>query len=85
MTRTFRDDIRNRMIRGYLPFSSLKLLLCDALPSFIVVSLISVIAIAALQLTGHLMAWCLVLSLLINAVFVFCASLDGLKLPTARL
>ena len=84
MTRTFREDTRNKMIRYSLPFSTLRILICNAALPFAVVSLVSLIAIVITQFTNPLLPWCLFLSLLINGAFVLCASLEGQSLSKTQ-
>jgi len=79
MTRTFRDDTQNKMIRNSLPFSTFRILLCDVMPSFCVVSITSIIVIVTTQVANPSLPWFLIISLLINGVFVLCASLEGLR------
>jgi len=84
MTRTFREDTQNKMIRHSLPFSTLRILICNAALPFAVVSLVSFTAIVIAQFTNPLLPWCLPVSLLINAAFLLCASLEGLFLSKSR-
>jgi len=80
MTRTFRDDTQNKMIRNSLPFSTFRILLCDVMPAFCVVSLTSFIVIVTTQVSNPYLPWFLIISLLTNGVFALCASLEGLRL-----
>lgn len=84
MTRAFRDDIRNKMIRTSLPVNTMRLLVYDTAPSFVVASLISILVIVLSQQVSQGLLGGLILSVAINAVLVLCASFDGLRLSTTK-
>ncbi|MCL1799040.1 MAG: hypothetical protein FWG23_04810 [Eggerthellaceae bacterium] len=93
MTRVFRDDLRNRLIRDRLPFSTLELLVLDTAPSFALVTLFSSLAIlvshqaglfSAHPLPGVSLLGGLLLGVAMNTLLVLCASLEGLRLRRTR-
>jgi hypothetical protein len=84
MSRLFRDDTRNKMVRSKLPFNTLQLLIFDLLPSFIVVCLVSFVAITLLWGAHPWLPWFMLYSVLINIMLALCVALNGLRLPFSQ-
>lgn len=80
VTRVFRDDIRVRLVRDRLPYRTLELLVFDSLPTFILSSVVSCVAVAiALPSTAPLVAG-LALAVLMNAALTLSCGLDAIRL-----
>ncbi len=79
MTRVFRDDVRVRMVRDMLPFSTLKLLVLDSLPAFIAVVLTSLIVVTVFWWARPELFWSLLFSVLIHTLLALCSALENLK------
>lgn len=80
VTRAFRDDMRVRLVRDRLPFSTVELLACDSLPAYIVVAAVSSVVIAGLAPAGVPLVPGIALGMLINAALVLSRGLDAIRL-----
>ncbi len=80
MARPFNADMKNIAVRNRLPFSTTKIFMLEIMPSFLLVSLIS-LAVTTLMWSGlEILPWLLIYSVLLNIILVLCAALDGLKM-----
>ncbi|MEA5019564.1 MAG: hypothetical protein VB027_04270 [Gordonibacter sp.] len=79
-TQAFRDDTRVRLIRDRLPFGVLELLILDSLPAFLLVNMVSIIAVVFMPLPGISLLAALVLVVLINAGIFLSCGLDAIRL-----
>lgn len=84
LTRVFREDQRNRMIRDHLPFDTTDLLFRDSLPAILFVGLVSLGTLALLVPFGWGLMLCMVFALLIVLAAVVCTGLDHVSLPLAN-
>ncbi|MCL2806778.1 MAG: hypothetical protein FWD27_01230 [Coriobacteriia bacterium] len=86
ITRSYRDDRANSLIRNHLPFDNLNLLVLNALPGFLLSTLVSVVVVLlSLGLTDSLLPLSLILlamlfCLVVNALLVLCSGVDNLPL-----
>lgn len=76
MTRVFRDDVRNRLIRDRLPFGSLELLVLNTLPTLVIVSMLSLATTVLMVCAGAMSVWGIPLALLLNIALVLSSGLD---------
>ena len=84
LSRVFRDDQRNRLIRNQIPYSTLSLLLVDSLPAYVLTCLTSATVLFFLIPFGDTFIAACLLILLINGALVICAGLDSVRLSWRR-
>ena len=79
-TRTFRDDVRNRLVRDRLPFGVLELLAFDTLPAFVFTTAIACGVVVAAAPSGVPLAAAFGLAALVSAGSLLCCGLDAIRL-----
>lgn len=82
----FREDKRVRLIRDLLPCSDVRLALCDAVPAFAAIVLLSALALGGIHATapGLLCPASAAQAAVLCADLSLAAALDGAELPYAR-
>lgn len=78
-TRTFRDDMRNRLVRDQLPFGVLELLAFDSLPAFAFTTLLACAVVAVALPAGASLPAALALAALVNAGSLLSCGLDAVR------
>lgn len=80
MSRVFRDDMRNRLVRDRLPFGALELLAFDSLPAFILTTVLAC-AVCALIAPPSVLAFAgVALAVVVNVCTLFACGLDAVRL-----
>lgn len=80
LSRVFRDDERNRLVRDRLPFGVLELLVFDSLPAFVVTTLIAGIVCVLVVPTGVSVLAAVALAAVVNSCTLFACGLDAVRL-----
>lgn len=80
VTRAFRDDLHVPLVRDRLPFGHVELLVCDSLPAYVVVALVSSAVIAGMLPFGIPLIPGIALGLLINVAFTASRGFDAIRL-----
>lgn len=80
MSRVFRDDIRNRLIRDRLPFGVLELLVFDSLPAFALSTALACAVCALVAPLGVPVLGVVMLAVVVNACTLFTCGLDAIRL-----
>lgn len=78
-TRTFRDDMRNRLVRDRLPFGVLELLAFDSLPAFAFTTLLACAVVIVALPEGTSLLAALALAVLVNAGSLLSCGLDAVR------
>lgn len=79
-TRVFRDDMRIRLVRDQLPYSTLELLALDSLPAFAVLTLLSCVSLPFMLPAGAPIAAAMLLAVFINAAVLLSCGLNAIRL-----
>lgn len=80
MSRVFRDDMRNRLVRDRLPFGALELLAFDSLPAFILTTMLACVVCALIAPPGVPAFAGVALAVVVNACTLFACGLDAVRL-----
>lgn len=80
LSRVFRDDVRNRLIRERLPFGALELLVFDSLPAFVLTTALACAVCALVAPPGVPAVGAAALAVVINGCTLFTCGLDAVRL-----